>query len=450
MRMFEEDVENKLINYLNHARDNELEIMASTECVCLHCGEYFSAREVHFWEEHDHALSGRCPKCGLPFLVGDASGLSLEKKDVEPIVVQMASKENSPVVCGAIKQFCLDFQAGKLDVTNLTYATQYESYLRFLDSTLHDTSATYALARLYVEGSVATKANPDTALRYFEDDALSYDGNSFYQAGLIYLTRNTDKDDKKAFECFAKASALGSLEGSMYVGLFYLHGNAVKADEDFGLNVLLSVIGNFYSRALTEHVGYPEFAFCSFHIGLCFDEGMGVRSSAARAAHYWLMTIAALGQIEESQLELLPWIPEFYERWQKIRDANKDAADTPLFDEDTFFESFSEQQDVTSLKFLNYMNYSEDEGTLRFGISSSAPMLVLDTGSSCFALLKDTEWEMTNVKFERFSLDNVFNRFEFVSQDVVRFVMDDPIAGPKTVVELRFEPLPEEESGDAE
>ena len=44
----------------------------------------------------------------------------------------------------------------------------------------------------------------------------------------------------------------------------------------------------------------------------------------------------------------------------------------------------------------------------------------------------------------------LFNRFEFVSQDVVRFVMDDPIAGPKTVVELRFEPLPEEESGDAE
>ena len=57
----------------------------------------------------------------------------------------------------------------------------------------------------------------------------------------------------------------------------------------------------------------------------------------------------------------------------------------------------------------------------------------------------DSDWEMTLAKFVRLSDENTFNRFEFIGQYMVRFVLDDPIRGAVAIAELSFEPPVEEE-----
>ena len=116
-----------------------------------------------------------------------------------------------------------------------------------------------------------------------------------------------------------------------------------------------------------------------------------------------------------------------------------------VFDEDTFYDSFFEQQDATTPKLLKYMDYAEDTGSVRFGISSSVPLLIIDAGTFCVTQANDSDWEMTLAKFVRLSDENTFNRFEFVGQYMVRFVLDDPIRGAVAIAELSFEPPVEEE-----
>lgn len=444
MRMFEEDLENKMNDYLAHASNNELEIMASDHCSCLACCHHFSAREVHYWEESGRALSGRCPNCGLPYVVGDSSGLPLDDETINAISEGLMKDEKRHAFYDDICHFCIDFQSGKLG-NNDHYAYIFEEYLHILHDKHHDPVATFTLANLYLNGSANTKPDLAKALHYFQDDALSNDGHAFYQSGLIYLARNKKGDDRKAFECFAKSSALGCLEGSMYVGLFYLHGTYVTKDEDFGLNALLSVIGGLYTRALTEQIGYAELAFCAFHIGLCFYDGIGTAENKGRAMHYWLISEYFLNIIVD-QVSALPWAAQYQEIFKEALAYSKEGRqERPLYDEDTFYESFGEQQDAVSIKFLNYMEYAEDTGDLRFGFSSDTPIFIIDTGNACSEAIMATEWEMPAAKFIRYTDDKMFNRFEFVGQDTVRFILDDSVRGAVTVVELNFEPLPPEE-----
>lgn len=440
-----EKVENKIIQYQSHTRDNELDIMSSSQCGCICCGEVFSARDVHLWVEEGNVLSARCPRCGLPYVVSDSSGLPLDRKTLSQLSDYLLDNKKESGIYDEICRFCADYYAGKIDNNDIEMIRLYERYIRLLYREFKDPAAAFALGRIYADGSPLTAADRDKAIAYFEDELLCQDGRSFYEAGLLYLARGERGDNRRAFEAFSKSSALGSLEGSMYIAIFYLHGNYVKADQDFAVNTLLSVFGGLYSRALVERQGYVELIFCAFHIGYCFYEGLGCPQSESRAIRYWLITQYFLDNTVSRMNVKLPWIDEFKNLFSMAMVNKNLANEGPLFDEDTFYDSFFEQQEATTPKLLKYMDYAEDTGSVRFGISSSVPLLIIDAGNFCVTQANDSDWEMTLAKFVRLSDENTFNRFEFIGQYMVRFVLDDPIRGAVAIAELSFEPPVEEE-----
>ena len=63
-----------------HAVCNEIEILRSKKCGCFVCGKIFDARKVANWfPDKNGGVSAICPECGSPTVIGDASGLPLEK-----------------------------------------------------------------------------------------------------------------------------------------------------------------------------------------------------------------------------------------------------------------------------------------------------------------------------------------------------------------------------------
>jgi hypothetical protein len=69
-------------NVLQHSRNNEEEILASTTCGCLACRSTLSPDEIQDWKDEVEAVEsgGRvdrtaiCPHCGEALIIGDKSG----------------------------------------------------------------------------------------------------------------------------------------------------------------------------------------------------------------------------------------------------------------------------------------------------------------------------------------------------------------------------------------
>ena len=61
-----------------HSSDNKNEISKSNRCSCFYCLESFPSDEVRQWVNGENTAI--CPNCGIDSVIGDASGLSLNKE----------------------------------------------------------------------------------------------------------------------------------------------------------------------------------------------------------------------------------------------------------------------------------------------------------------------------------------------------------------------------------
>lgn len=67
----------------SHTLSNRKEIEASDNCACISCCEIFSSSEViDYIDDGETAL---CPICGIDAVIGDCTGISMEKETLSEL-----------------------------------------------------------------------------------------------------------------------------------------------------------------------------------------------------------------------------------------------------------------------------------------------------------------------------------------------------------------------------
>ncbi|MCB6982676.1 sel1 repeat family protein [Peptostreptococcus anaerobius] len=115
----------------------------------------------------------------------------------------------------------------------------------------HDTSYSYKIARLYYD-EIYGNVDYKKAFKYFKKADKDNIGYAILKLGECYLLgRGTEKNYKKAYQCFAAYTILvPSPEATMYLGDMYRHGYYV--DKDIALS------NEFYIKA--EKIAKEEFS----------------------------------------------------------------------------------------------------------------------------------------------------------------------------------------------
>lgn len=68
---------------LKHSMRNRGEIERSKRCGCYSCTAVFDASEICEWV--DGGLTAICPHCGIDAVIGDASGITIDRRTLKMI-----------------------------------------------------------------------------------------------------------------------------------------------------------------------------------------------------------------------------------------------------------------------------------------------------------------------------------------------------------------------------
>ena len=60
-----------------HSSNHRAEILRSSTCGCFYCLSVFSPEAIVRWV--DNGQTAMCPKCGIDSVLGDASGLQIDR-----------------------------------------------------------------------------------------------------------------------------------------------------------------------------------------------------------------------------------------------------------------------------------------------------------------------------------------------------------------------------------
>ena len=425
--------------YAPHAEDNEFEILASKSCLCLRCGSVFSARDVKSWSKQDSGLAALCPICGLPHVVGDGAGLKVNNtlaKDLSAVYEHIHTPEER---VGELYGFCANYQDGKIEGT-LENDRLYVTYLTVLRDFYHDPYSTYFLARAYATGLNHLEPDIERAIELLRDPSLRCDSHALFRLGNLYDARDQKGDPRKAFECFSKAAALGSLQASAAIAECYLVGKYVARDPEFGFGALLSVFGEMYGKSLSEGTAVTNFGGTAYLIADCLAKGNGVKQSNIRAVRYALIAIAALDYLSTKEESEPAWREDCEKLLDELLENNPSGSTEIVYDEDTFVDSFYEQNDTYSRKTITHVEYGE--GTVHVGIAGAKGQLIVDTANGLVDLVDRSEWSFVETTFELHETLREFDRIEFPEQDVATFIRVDPLYGDQVVLRLRFPASP--------
>lgn len=74
---------NDSFDALKHSLRNRGEIERSKLCGCYCCAAVFDTEEIVEWV--DGALTAICPHCGIDAVIGDASGITIDRRTLKMI-----------------------------------------------------------------------------------------------------------------------------------------------------------------------------------------------------------------------------------------------------------------------------------------------------------------------------------------------------------------------------
>lgn len=66
---------------LKHSMRNREEIERSKHCGCYYCTTVFDTSEICEWV--DGGLTAICPHCGIDAVIGDASGITIDRRTLK-------------------------------------------------------------------------------------------------------------------------------------------------------------------------------------------------------------------------------------------------------------------------------------------------------------------------------------------------------------------------------
>ncbi|MBP5216479.1 MAG: sel1 repeat family protein, partial [Bacilli bacterium] len=424
-----------------HSQGNEIEIVKSTDCGCFFCRGIFSARDVQEWIDDEEGVTALCPECGMDAVVGDASGYPISKelmKEMNLAFFGMNEIDNDPK---AAETYVSRYLNGKISHKEKSEAL-YIHYLTVLEGR-GDPIASLALGNMYRYGTEFTIRDPEEALFHFSKPSLYADPDALNSIGDLLLARQSEPDDtKRAYECFVKATALGNLSSIYRLVDCYSKGLAVKHDRKFAYATLKTALFDAFQQFGSTKESWYDFPEFTSRMASCFDLGIGVQPDDEMALKYYLITefacnlrLAFYGYDHNPAL-----LKKAQQRIEEIGKAHSLVRGAPVYDIDTFEDSFDEQflhhetYSVTSLEF------DEDEHELVMRVSYPGFTLITDIGNlNCGFVSGEVEWRFKDVVSYRSGNELNFNRVDGDYDSGYRFVMATP-EGEVPVLEIQFMP----------
>ena len=422
----------KLIDIHSHAANNEIEILKSKTCSCFFCRQTYSARLVNDWINDERGVTAICPECGMDAVVGDASGIPLDKTLLKEMNLAYYGEDYMAKHPAAAKKYIQRYEEGKITHKAANEAL-YIQYLYGL-ATSGDAEAAFSLAQLYERGSEFTPADPKVAFSYYGMQCLAKDGDALTRLGVLSENGSLGKADPQgAYQCYAKAMAMGSLDGLVHFCDCYEKGIAVLPDPSFAFECLSGIWDESYRRFLvTTGKDINIFPDSSYRLGCMLIDGNGTPKDPVLALRLFLyaefayeLKRASSPLSKDNETELADSLA----RIDTIAKTYKLRKQDPVFDNDTFADSLEESPE-NALPFLTYNfapgAYDHSQGLFEFDLTYNFPPLIVDCGNLYCGFVPGTiHWSFTDVADVKFASSTLFNKVDGNPEDGWQFIQND-------------------------
>lgn len=419
-----------LLSIRAHASNNEIEILQSKSCSCFFCRQTYDARKVNDWINDERGVTAICPECGMDAVIGDASGVVLDKDLLKEMNLAFYGEdymEKHPI---AAKKYVDRYKQGKI-THKAANESLYIQYLYLLASQ-GDQDAAYDLADLYENGSEFTSPDPKVAFSYYAMDCLKKDGDALTRLGVLSENGSLGKADPQgAYECYAKAMAMGSLGSLIHFADCYRKGIFVPKDEDFAFSCLSEIWPEAYARFLSSSgKDVNIFPDASYRLGVMFMDGVGTRGDHVMALKLMLYAELGYNLLQTSGLlkgELVGEKEDCLKRISLLAKEYHLSKQDPVFDNDTFADSLEVENGMIKELPESYrfapVAYDKDAHTFDFDITYAFPPLIVDVGNLYCGFVPDTiRWSFVDVSDVKFGKGMVFEHVNGNPDDGWQFV----------------------------
>ncbi|MCF0113468.1 MAG: sel1 repeat family protein [Bacilli bacterium] len=423
-------------DYARHSKNNEIEILNSKRCGCFFCRGIYDARNVKDWSNDAGGASALCPECGVDAVIGDASGVPLDKpllKQMNQFYFGIDFMEKHPEAARVYCQRYLEKKVAHKEHNE----TLFLHYLGLL-AQIGDEPATLVLGDLFSVGDEFVHPDDRLALHFYQAPCLSTNPHALVEAGHI-LQRMGEDDPKKgeghlreAYECYAKAASLGSLSGRLEMAVAYLTGSLGQTDFNYGFQLLKQIFQEAYRGFCFGNEPTFEFVDIAYELGLCYYRGEGVKKDHLSALRYFLFSDFALRDFRARgyHKERLSIESDLHRRIRRIAKEYHYEKGEIIFDQDTFYDSFADIGDETFLKKLMNPVFDEQSGELEFDVEYVFPPLVVDLADlSCAFASERIHWHFTDVASWQHNGDAMFETLSSPDGDSWSFDRREPMDG---------------------
>ncbi len=426
-----------------HSQGNEIEIVQSKDCGCFFCRHTFSARDVQEWIDDENGVTALCPECGMDAVVGDASGYPITKELMKEMNLAFFSIDVMKDDPKAAETYVTRYLEGKIAHKEKSESL-YIHYLTVLEKK-GDPLASLYLGKIFQFGTEFTLRDRERALLHYSKPSLYAEPDALNAIGDILLARQIDPNDtRKAYECFAKSTALGNLASVYRLVDCYSQGLFVKRDPKFAFSLLRSSYQEAFPQFGSQKETWYEFAEFSYRMARFYERGLGVEPNDELALKYYLITEFACNMRLafygfEHNPSLLKKSTLKIESIGKRHNLRRGA---PVYDIDTFEDSFEEQFFRHETYGFGDLSFDEDEHELTVRIAYPGFTLLTDIGNlNCGFVSGTVEWHFKDVASYRAGDATTFNRVEGDYDTGYRFILQTA-EGEVPVLEINFMPDP--------
>lgn len=416
--------------YVEHSIDNEIEIIRSKRCGCFFCRHIYDARSITDWYEEEGHISAVCPECGMDAVVGDASGLPIDKATLKSVNEIVFGNESEVGDDAAIK-YCARYATGKI-----THKEKNEELYRQYLHQLFRAGNEYAaleLGRLAETGGDFGTIDRELAISYYTDKILKTNGEAFARLAGLYLTSEDEKH--KAFDAAAKALAFDDPMGKVVMADAIASGSGTQQSVDQSFAIVNDGFEDYFDALTKEDIReLHAFIHFAYRLGKAYRYALGTEMDREGALRYFLY--ARLGFLACDDLDYeKPYMQKDVD--QEINALAEELGLNPepiVFDANMFYDSFSVIQDEEAPKEFHLIKYDENTRTLEFEIRFLAPTPLIDVGNvACKMQQGETRFTFTHVAYFK-GENGVFNRVGSSDGESWNFY-----SGDKQLVAIRFE-----------
>ena len=409
----------EILKILAHTKGNEIDILRSKKCGCAFCSSIFDAREVKDWVNENEATSARCPRCGSPYVIGDAAMEGLDKKTLSPIVKYLRNSLPQGTRDAEAERFCASYLRHEITPSEEADNLFFE-YATSLFKNTGNIEYIPSLIRITASGTEFHQPNVPLALSLAMEKEFDLVPEILcLRASLLVMVEDElapSSKRRKAFEWARKACELGNLLGRCILSDFYMAGIGVKQDFDYGFSLLESELPMAISEFFWGNGENPN-DYCHFFIRLssCYliDEGSH-RADPRSAVRYALLAKYALGKNYEDLISSGDQLAVH------VKDTLASAAemfgvksDEMILDENTMFDTFVDFSYNIGPLYIHFGDYDPIGKTLSCQIAEGLMIPFIDCSSLRIETI-DGPHSFTLNNVASYDFDPSFSFFQYI------------------------------------